>query len=149
MSEPDNVRVGWQDLNNKEAVSLLHVPPFTTPGIAEEGGTLLGNMSVCTMQSIAHEIYLVGPTVVTGGPGDYPTNRDMATLRFLNEAGDKVPITLSGPDSTIFLADNETIDPNDVLVAEFITWAIANAVDANGLTLVSYSDGNRWYFSGG
>lgn len=93
------------------------------------------------------KVWAVGPNTGEATEGTYGTVRDLATLTFTDTAGSIVKVTLVGPSPDIFEGDARTVDPTDVLVADFISFALSALKSPAGLDLAEYVSGVRWYFN--
>ena len=83
--------------------------------------------------------------IITGVPlpsaSAYRSVFDVAYLTFADATGDLTVITLPAPHTTIFLADQQTVDSGQILT--LIADVIAQCVTAAGNPVVSYVSGFR------
>lgn len=86
-----------------------------------------------------------GPTVVNAAPlpinATYTSVNDYATLVFTTAAGNLVYITLPAPQSSIFMADQETVDP--VAIATIIAAVVGTVLDGTGTVVTAFVGGYR------
>jgi hypothetical protein len=85
-----------------------------------------------------------GPTTIPGGTAAsaiYPSVRDVAELVFSTPVGTTVTVTLPAPLSSIFQADQETVDP--VAIATLIADCLAVLTDGSGVAVTAYIGGIR------
>jgi hypothetical protein len=73
--------------------------------------------------------------------GDYQTVGDKANLLFSTGAGTLVTVVLPAPKSSIFLADQETVDFTQI--AAIIAAVIAGVVDGSGNAVTTFIGGTR------
>jgi len=89
--------------------------------------------------------YLANTLQVTGSPspssGDYQRVVDAAMLTFTDGAGDLVRIQLVAPLSSIFLADQETVDVAQI--GGIIAAVVGTAITPAGGTVTAYVGGTR------
>lgn len=86
-----------------------------------------------------------GATVINGAPapttGDYQTADDYAVLVYADGSGNQVYITLPAPNSSIFLADQETVD--SVAIATLTANVTGTILTGAGLAVTTYIGGFR------
>lgn len=86
-----------------------------------------------------------GATVVNPAPAPinatYNSVNDYASLVFTTAAGNLVYVTLPCPVSTIFLADQETVDP--VAIATIIAAVVGTVIDGSGAVVTAFVGGFR------
>lgn len=73
--------------------------------------------------------------------GPFGTITDWAQLVFQTSSGSLVRVTLPAPNSNIFLADGETVDPSTIV--DIIAAVTGTVVDNGGNAVVSYISGVR------
>lgn len=96
--------------------------------------------------SLADQIYFwEGDFDVNPSPapttGTYQSVADYAVLIFATAGGDLIYLTLVAPSSSVFLADQETVDPTAIAV--LIGDCIGNLQNRNGDAAASYVGGFR------
>lgn len=112
---------------------------------------LRGNASLATVQAdllalsnAALQREFEGPVTVNGSPtpanSAYPNVADYAVLVY-TDGTDLVYITLPAPQSAIFLADGETVDPTAIAV--LTGHVIGTVTTASGSAVTSYVGGFR------
>lgn len=86
-----------------------------------------------------------GDVLVNGAPststGDYQNVADYAVLVYQTAVGTQVYLTLVAPQSGIFLADQETVDPTAIAVLN--TDVIGSLEDGAGNVVTAYVGGFR------
>jgi hypothetical protein len=84
----------------------------------------------------------VGTGVPSSNP--YPLVSDSAVLTFATSAGKTIGVLCPGFKESLYLADNQTVDPAQPLVAALIAAALAvPLVDSSGNPVSSYVSGLR------
>lgn len=71
----------------------------------------------------------------------YPRVTDFASLLFADGSGNQASLTLPAPDSSIFLADQVSVDPS--AIADIISAATTFLVNSAGNTVTTYLGGVR------
>lgn len=83
------------------------------------------------------------PPRVKDGTG-YTNIEDKALLTFRTvQDGSSFTLTIPTPKSTVFLADEETVDPNSTPVANLLTDLLSSGVDKHGNAPLYYITGHR------
>ncbi len=82
-------------------------------------------------------------TGAAGANATYPNVEDKAVLVFKGAGGSTHRYSVPAPKAAIFLTDGETVDPANGLVMAVVADILADAVDAGGAALVSFSRGFR------
>jgi len=73
----------------------------------------------------------------------YANVADSAVLTFVTAVGSQVGVLVPGFKESLYLADNQTVDPAQPLVIAFIAQAIAFVVDGAGNPVTAYLGGLR------
>lgn len=84
---------------------------------------------------------LIAPPAPAPISAPYASVKDGAALVFQTASGALVRITVPAPDSGIFMADNETVDP--ATIAALIAAVIADVVTADGIAVTAFVAGYR------
>lgn len=125
----------WLDAGGRTTAILL-----TT-----NAGAAVVNASVASFSNAGIQQAWEGPLVVAvPAPvaAQYPGVLDRATLFFSTAAGSVVKVQIPAPLASIFLADQETVDP--AVIAALIALVIANVVTDAGVPVTSYIGGTRF-----
>lgn len=125
----------WVDVNGRTRATYVRT--------AAGASTIVADMVALSHADVQRS--WEGNVVVNGSPapstGDYQNVADYATLVFATAAPSLVYLTLVAPLSTIFLADQETVDP--VAIATLITDVTGSLEDGAGNVVTAYVGGFR------
>jgi hypothetical protein len=77
-----------------------------------------------------------------GGAGGIPVTT-AARLWFATAAGGKLSLLVPSVDASVFLADNETVNPSSTLVSLLSAQMISEGCDAIGNAVTAYISGTR------
>lgn len=83
----------------------------------------------------------LGPQVGASATGSYQSVRVSAQLMFQTGSGSILRLTIPAPSAGIFLADKQTVDPANTLVAAIVTACLGTLSDAAGNTAVAFLGG--------
>jgi len=100
------------------------------------------NMSQADELSDVEGNLTVNPTPTPIG-GQYRSVTDFAAIWYSDASGNIVQVTLPAPDASIFLADQETVDPSNSLVAALNTVVLGVVLTASGGVVTNYVGGLR------
>jgi len=127
--------VVWIDANGATTATLL----TTSAGASTVQADILAKSTTDALYVWEGALHVNGSPAPPGGT--YQSVKDRAVLTFLTAAGGLLTLTIPGPLSSIFLADQETVDPTQLVT--LIADVIANVVDVGGNAVVSYVSGIR------
>lgn len=135
----------WVDKNGKTKLTLVNTAD-ATPLNPDPGAAI--RSALLAKSNAAESNHTHGPLVV-GVPvplaGVYQQVLDVANLYFLDAGGFITRVVLPAPLSSIFLADQETVDITQI--GAIISAVLASGRSAGGLVLSSYVNGTRQPYS--
>jgi len=124
----------WIDANGFTRLTLVN---GTSP-LSGVQSALLAKSNADVLNAVENTISLFTPAPPGG---TYRTVGDAAILTFQDAGGNLVDITLPAPDSSIFLADQETVDGSQIAA---IIAAVVGTVDtASGGVVTAFVGGTR------
>ena len=86
------------------------------------------------------ESFLSGSTA-SASAGTYQSVADAASLRFQTAMGSILRLTVPGPNLSVFLADQVTIDPTNALIGALVSACIGSLSDGAGNPAVTFLGG--------
>lgn len=125
----------WQDVNGRTRATYVN---SASGSVALQAA--LKAVSEADIQRSWNGTTIVNPAP-TPSTGSYQTVADYATLVFQTASSDLVYLTLIAPQSSIFLADGETV--NSAAIAALIAAALGTLTDQGGNVVTSYVAGFR------
>jgi len=124
----------WIDANGFTRLTLVN---GTSP-LSGVQSALLAKSNADVLNAVENTISLFTPAPPGG---TYRTVGDAAILTFQDAGGNLVDITLPAPDSSIFFADQETVDSSQITA---IIAAVVGTVDtASGGVVTAFVGGTR------
>lgn len=117
--------VVWIDVNGFTRLTLIN----TTTGASTIFADML-HLSLADWINVNETGFTINTTPVPS-TGTYQRVADCASLMFTSASGDKCVLQLPSPKSTIFMADQQTVDPAQIttLVADCIGVLTTNSGD--------------------
>lgn len=97
-------------------------------GVFDEMAILINALSDATFQPLNSNNYITENGY--GGSGSVDNAEDVATFTFATALGAVGKVSIPAPKSSIFLTDEQTVDPANTDVAAFVTAMIGGAPDA-------------------
>ena len=146
MALPDRLRVLWRDFNGRRALSLLHVLPGTTDEDLLTGLGFWAALSEANVVTARIERVIEGPDPASGAVGDYATHRDVALIEARTDAGEKpTVIPVPAPVASLLLPDLQNLDPDNLDLQAFMTWAAEFGTNYNNVPVLEYLAGHRTF----
>ena len=145
MSNADRIRMTFEDFNSKQAVNVVYMEHDADPIDINAFALTVLLLTETNIAMTRQDRSINGPDFYAGAEGPYGTCQDMVTALFEAADGSSWPVTFPGPVDSIFLADDQTLDPSDPAVADFIVNALVYLFTKDLSPLVEYKRGWRWY----
>jgi len=101
---------------------------------------LQGITSAEELKHAVSRLQVLSTAVATANPYDAA---DKVELRFRDSYGNSQHMLIPGPKSTIFLGDDETVDPANVDIIALVAQAIIDLKGRGGEDYVTYESGKR------
>ena len=140
----------FKDLNGKYATTFWPTQDQSSavPGGLSSLGAAAAALSDCGLVAVQYQTtHVIGASGTTGA---YPTVMDrVMMLANIASSGAPARYELPGPKSSIFLADNVTLDLSNADVAAFIAQVQGNCGDALGNATGVFKRGRRSQARGG
>lgn len=131
------------DLGGKSITTGHHTLANPEPDTTLEDGWIAAYQAISKLGVVAVELQPVLEIGTTPQTGSYATVDDLARFRFRTTTGRIVEVKVWGPDSSIFLPDNETVDQSNVAVVEFIDQCKDALASSDGDELAELIDARR------
>ena len=143
MAYRQTVVLRWLDATRSTRTQAF----YTQDNPAPDFGTAAGVIAAIAAASAAGLYYkMISPIeLVNATPpgGPYPSVRDYLVMNFRSSAGTTGKLNVPAPLAAVFLADNETMDPDSSLVQDIRDAMFAAGCDSFGNPWVNLISGRR------
>lgn len=132
----------WVDANGFTRLTLVNTVPasLVTPDpAAPVVAALAAKSNAAPLNDTEGTLNVVGSPAPTAGI--FQVVSDCAALMFQDAAGNKTRLQLVAPQSGIFMADQETVDPTQI--AAIIAAVVGTVMTAAGGVVTAYVGGTR------
>jgi hypothetical protein len=128
---------GEQSANTTHFIALASLPADVL--------ALYTSIQACSATAMEHyaDSFVFDDPSINPGFSAFDDVEDKALLEFQAQDGSPVKVSIPGPISTIFEADEETVDPLDAAIAALIVEVLGTVVTAGGRVVVEYVKGYR------
>lgn len=124
----------WQDAGGRTTATI----PCASASLNNIMSALLALSSAAPIEWFEGLDHLTG---IAPPGGTYPDVSDLARLTYSDTAGNLANLSLPAPSSTIFLADQRTVDPTAIAVLNSVV--IGHLCTSVGSTVTSFVSGLR------